>query len=276
MSARQRPGATVSVQSWSNLDDRFADCRVRRAFGCHSAVRCNAGACRHAVHRWRNRAGHRRLPAPWIDRREQGRRAAGRVDARHAGWARHVDATDRAATSSRHRCRSLRSSHRPGRGRRARARSFSTPATSRPWRLAPISAPRRRCRSASGHRRPKPRGPTEKSKEPAPKDVHERKAFSDAAAYIRSLAQLRGRNAEWGEKAVLDAASLSANEALEQKVVDLIAADVPALLQQARRPQDRRGRHRARAAHGRRASRRLDPGLARPHTVGDSPIPASR
>jgi membrane-bound serine protease (ClpP class) len=62
--------------------------------------------------------------------------------------------------------------------------------------------------------------------------VHERKAFSDAAAYIRSLAQLRGRNAAWGEKAVLDAASLSAKEALEQKVVELTAADVPDLLRQ--------------------------------------------
>ena len=65
-----------------------------------------------------------------------------------------------------------------------------------------------------------------------PKDVHERKAFSDSAAYIRSLAQLRGRNAEWGEKAVLDAASLSATEAREQKVVELIAGDVPGLLKQ--------------------------------------------
>lgn len=75
-------------------------------------------------------------------------------------------------------------------------------------------------------------GTADKSKDPLPKDVHERKAFSDAAAYIRSLAQLRGRNADWGEKAVLDAASLSATEAREQKVVDLTAADVPALLQQ--------------------------------------------
>jgi membrane-bound serine protease (ClpP class) len=79
---------------------------------------------------------------------------------------------------------------------------------------------------------PEAPGPGEKSKEPAPKDVHERKAYSDAAAYIRSLAQLRGRNGEWGEKAVLEAASLSANEAREQNVVDLIAPDVPALLQQ--------------------------------------------
>ncbi len=79
---------------------------------------------------------------------------------------------------------------------------------------------------------PEPPGATDKAKEPASRDVHERKAFSDAAAYIRSLAQLRGRNAEWGEKAVLDAASLSATEAREQKVVELIAADIPALLQQ--------------------------------------------
>jgi membrane-bound serine protease (ClpP class) len=79
---------------------------------------------------------------------------------------------------------------------------------------------------------PEPSGTTDKTKEPAPRNVHERKAFADAAAYIRSLAQLRGRNAEWGEKAVLEAASLSATEARDQKVVDLVAADVPGLLQQ--------------------------------------------
>jgi membrane-bound serine protease (ClpP class) len=81
---------------------------------------------------------------------------------------------------------------------------------------------------------PAPESPaaTDKSKESPAKDVHERKAFADSAAYIRSLAQLRGRNAEWGEKAVLAAASLSAKEASEQKVIDLTAADVPALLLQ--------------------------------------------
>ena len=65
-----------------------------------------------------------------------------------------------------------------------------------------------------------------------PADVHERKAMQDAAAYIRSLAQLRGRNAEWGEKAVTEAASLSADEAKAQNVVDLIATDNADLLRQ--------------------------------------------
>src|SRR3989454_4078145 len=57
-----------------------------------------------------------------------------------------------------------------------------------------------------------------------------RKQVNDAAAYIRGLAQMRGRNAEWAEKAVREAVSLSAGEALKSKVIDLVAADVPELL----------------------------------------------
>ena len=57
-----------------------------------------------------------------------------------------------------------------------------------------------------------------------------RKQVNDAAAYIRGLAQMRGRNAEWAERAVREAVSLPATEALKLKVVDLIAEDVPALL----------------------------------------------
>ena len=58
-----------------------------------------------------------------------------------------------------------------------------------------------------------------------------RKATQDAAAYIRSLAQLRGRNAEWAEKAVREAVSLSADEALKMKVIDFVAPDLDALLE---------------------------------------------
>lgn len=59
----------------------------------------------------------------------------------------------------------------------------------------------------------------------------ENKATNDAVALIRSLAELRGRNADWAEKAVREAATLNAREAREQHVIDLIAPDVPALLQ---------------------------------------------
>jgi len=64
---------------------------------------------------------------------------------------------------------------------------------------------------------------------PAP-DAMERKMTNDAVAYIRGLADMHGRNADWAEKAVRDAASLSAGDALKMGVVDLIAADVKELL----------------------------------------------
>jgi membrane-bound serine protease (ClpP class) len=57
----------------------------------------------------------------------------------------------------------------------------------------------------------------------APADAAERKAVNDAVAYIRGLAEQRGRNADWGEQAVRSAASLSAGQALKLKVVDLLA-----------------------------------------------------
>ena len=56
------------------------------------------------------------------------------------------------------------------------------------------------------------------------------KQIHDASAYIRGLAQLRGRNAEWAERAVREAVSLSADEALKLHVIDVIATDVPDLL----------------------------------------------
>jgi membrane-bound serine protease (ClpP class) len=60
----------------------------------------------------------------------------------------------------------------------------------------------------------------------------ERKMVNDAKAYIRSLAELRGRNVEWAEQSVVDAASLSYSQALEKNVIDIVARNVEELLEQ--------------------------------------------
>lgn len=84
-----------------------------------------------------------------------------------------------------------------------------------------------------------PSGDDQKNKKddnkPAPmnnKDAMSRKAINDAVAYIQGLAELRGRNREWAEKAVREAVSLTASDALKQNVIDLIAADLSDLLKQ--------------------------------------------
>jgi len=61
-------------------------------------------------------------------------------------------------------------------------------------------------------------------------DAMQHKVINDATAYLRSLAQLRSRNQEWAEKAVREAASLSAEEALSKGVIDLLARDMTDLL----------------------------------------------
>ncbi len=58
----------------------------------------------------------------------------------------------------------------------------------------------------------------------------EKKVLNDAVAYIRGLAELHGRNAEWAELAVTQAQTLTASEALDKGVIDLIADDVTQLL----------------------------------------------
>lgn len=78
---------------------------------------------------------------------------------------------------------------------------------------------------------PAPDAPRGKHDEPPqPGSTMERKAVNDAAAYIRGLAELRGRNVDWAEAAVRGAESLPAQEALEQGVIDLVAEDVAGLL----------------------------------------------
>jgi membrane-bound serine protease (ClpP class) len=73
----------------------------------------------------------------------------------------------------------------------------------------------------------------DKSKrEPSNRDSMRSKAINDAAAYIRGLAEMRGRNADWAERAVREAVSLSAAEARKLKVIDVVARDVPDLLKQ--------------------------------------------
>lgn len=65
-----------------------------------------------------------------------------------------------------------------------------------------------------------------------PSDPMASKMVNDAVAYIRSLAEMRGRNADWAEQAVREAASLSATQALEQNVIDIVASDITDLLEQ--------------------------------------------
>jgi len=67
---------------------------------------------------------------------------------------------------------------------------------------------------------------------PQPGNASERKAINDAVAYIRSLAEMRGRNADWAEDSVRLAASLSAEAALDRGVIDLTAANLQKLLAQ--------------------------------------------
>jgi membrane-bound serine protease (ClpP class) len=78
-------------------------------------------------------------------------------------------------------------------------------------------------RGASGPAASQPAGPV---------DAMTAKQVHDAAAFIRGLAQRHGRNAEWAERAVREAVSLTAAEALREKVIDVVAADLGDLLAQ--------------------------------------------
>jgi membrane-bound serine protease (ClpP class) len=93
--------------------------------------------------------------------------------------------------------------------------------------------------SESAPERPADRDPPDKARsadseadEQAGNTAMERKIVNDAAAFIRGLAKLRGRNAEWAERAVRRAENLTAGEALERGVIDLVASDAADLLRQ--------------------------------------------
>lgn len=83
-----------------------------------------------------------------------------------------------------------------------------------------------------GEKKPDKSGKPNAGNSNEPADAETRKIVNDAVAYIRSLAELNGRNADWAETAVRSAASLTASEALKLHVIDVIAADVPDLLRQ--------------------------------------------
>ncbi len=79
-------------------------------------------------------------------------------------------------------------------------------------------------------------GDDEREEERAPRredlSATERKVLNDAIAYIRSLAEMRDRNADWAEEAVRDAASIGSRQALEKNVIDYVADNLDDLLAQ--------------------------------------------
>ena len=103
-----------------------------------------------------------------------------------------------------------------------------------------------------------------------------RKQVHDAAAYIRGLAQMRGRNADWAERAVREAVSLSAQDALAQHVVDLIARDVPDLLRQVDGRTVATSSGNVTLQHGQRAARHRSKPTGAATSSRSSPIPTSR
>jgi membrane-bound serine protease (ClpP class) len=112
----------------------------------------------------------------------------------------------------------------------APAPTSCTPATSRPWRPAPTSARPRRSRSASDSRSPN-RTRKSRTRRPAGSPMA-RKQVNDAAAYLRGLAQMRGRNADWAERAVRECRQPDRRRSPEAARHRGRRPDVPGLLAQ--------------------------------------------
>ena len=62
--------------------------------------------------------------------------------------------------------------------------------------------------------------------------VMSEKVTNDMVAYVKSIAEKKGRNAEWAEKAVRESVSVTEKEALEKNIIDIVAADMDDLIQQ--------------------------------------------
>lgn len=97
-----------------------------------------------------------------------------------------------------------------------------------PVAISPGGEPQRPPEDRSGKERGEP-----SERPPSSADSMRAKVMQDSAAYLRSLAQMRGRNAEWAERAVMRSESLSAEEALKLKVIDFVAVDEADLLAKA-------------------------------------------
>ena len=128
---------------------------------------------------------------------------------------------------------------------------------------------RRAARPAAAQRR------AERTSSRTAQTTAQRKAINDVVAMLRGLAQLRGRNAEWAEKAVREAATLTADEALKERVVEIVAPDLADVLAQADgRKVTVNGQERILATKG-AALVTFDAGLADPASRGRFPIPIS-
>ncbi len=87
-------------------------------------------------------------------------------------------------------------------------------------------------KDAEGAEKSAEKGESEQASPSGPDDPAKLKAVNDAVAWIRSLAELRGRNADWAEKAVRQAASISATQARDLSVVEIVATDISDLMSQ--------------------------------------------
>ena len=86
------------------------------------------------------------------------------------------------------------------------------------------AAPAEEAREDAAEERPAPRRPG---------SAMEAKAINDAVAYIKGLAELRGRNAEWAERAVREAVTLTSSEAVRENVIDFMAENLSQLFDEA-------------------------------------------